>query len=145
MAGMFENLMNRGATPALQAAWSYTQARHRMIAENVANMSTPNYKAKHLDLGEFQQTLAKALKNRGSDPNKALELDGKQVKTRDDGSLDITPATKPGENVLFHDGTNMSIEREMSDLAQNAMLHEVTTTLLKGRFDGLRKAIAGRV
>jgi flagellar basal body rod protein FlgB len=39
----------------------------------------------------------------------------------------------------------MSIEEQMADLAENAMMHETVTTLLRGRFDGLRKAIAGRL
>jgi flagellar basal body rod protein FlgB len=47
--------------------------------------------------------------------------------------------------MLFYDGTNVSIEREMSDLAANAMLHEVTTNLLRGRYDALQKAIRGQV
>ena len=61
------------------------------------------------------------------------------------GHLVTTPRTEPGQNAVFHDGTNMSIEQEMSELASNAMLHEITTTLLDGRFEGLRKAIRGRV
>ena len=146
MAGLFENLMNRGAMPALTATWSFTHARHQLIAENVANMSTPGYKAKHLDLGEFQQSLARALDRRGNDPNKPFTIDGgKQVRMDRGGKFELNPRTEPGDNALFHDATNMSIEREMSDLASNAMLHEMTTTLLKGRFDGLRKAISGRV
>jgi flagellar basal-body rod protein FlgB len=145
MAGMFENLMNRGATPALTAAWSFTHARHKTIAENVANMSTPGYKAKRLDLSEFQSSLARALDRRGNDPNKPLVIDGsRQVRTDSAGRLVVNPATKPGEEAVFHDGTNMSIEREMSELASNAMLHEMTTTLLKGKFDYLHKAIVGR-
>ncbi|HRX85723.1 MAG TPA: flagellar basal body rod protein FlgB [Phycisphaerae bacterium] len=142
---MFENLLNRGATPALTAAWSFTQARHKVIAENVANMSTPGYKAKRLDLGEFQSTLAAALERRGNDPNAPFVLAGsKQVATDEAGRVVVTPQTKPGAQPVFHDGTNMSIEREMSQLAQNGMLHEMTTTLLRGRYDGLHKAITGR-
>ena len=146
MTRMFESLMNRGVTPALAATLSYTQARHRMIADNVANMSTPGFKAKRLDLDEFQNSLARALKQRGSDPNKPLVINGsRQVRTRHNGTLEVTPTMEPGANAVLHDGTNLSIEREMSNLASNAMLHEMTTTLLKGRFDGLRKAIRGRV
>jgi len=146
MAGLFNNLLNRGVTPMLEATWSFTHARHRVIAENVANMTTPGYKAKHLDLPGFQRSLVKAMKQRGKDVNKPFVIDGHgQVRTTDDGKLEIKPRKIPGDNALFHDGTNMSIENEMSDLASNAMLHEMTTTMLKGRMEGLRKAIAGRV
>lgn len=146
MADMFDNLLNRGVTPALELTWSFTHARHRVIAENVANMSTPGYKAKRLDLEAFQASLARALERRGGDGGKPLELEGnRQAGTNSAGRLEVNPETKPGRNAVFHDGTNLSIEREMSDLAQNAMLHEMTTTLLKQKYDGLRKAISGRV
>ena len=131
--------------PALKATWSFAQARHKIIAENVANMSTPNYKAKHLDYGEFQKALGRAMEKRGDDPSQPLEFDrGGSFRLDRRGRLAANPARKPGQNVVFHDGTNLSIEMEMSDLASNAMLHEVTTTLLNGRFNGLRKAIRGR-
>ena len=146
MAGYFEGLMNRGATPALVATWSFTLARHKLIAENVANISTPGYKVKRLDYGEFQRVLGDALRKRGGDPSKPLVIAGSdQYGTDRRGHLVTTPRTRPGQNAIFHDGTNMSIEQEMSELASNAMLHEITTTLLDGRFEGLRKAIRGRV
>ncbi len=146
MSGWFESLMNRGAMPALTATMSFTHARHRVIAENVANMSTPGYKAKHLDYGQFQQALGEALERRGDDPRKNLEFKGSgQFSTDAAGNLQVTPVEKPGENVLFHDGTNMSIEQEMSDLAANGMLHEMTTQLLRQQYEDLREAIRGRV
>jgi len=136
----------RGATPALVQMWSFTQARHRMIAENVANWGNPDYKTKRLDVAAFQQALGKALDQRGGDPSKPLVLrPTEQVRTDDAGRLRVTPSATPVENILFHDRTNMSIERQMADLADNAMVHETVTTLLRGRYEGLRKAIRGRV
>ncbi len=131
--------------PVLESTWSFLRARHKVIAENVANMSTPDYKAKHLDQKVFQQALGKAVERRGNDPRKPFEIDGgKQVRSDENGRLITEPVTKPGSNLVFHDGTNMSIEKEMSDLASNAMWHEMTTTLLTGKFESLRKAIRGR-
>mgnify|MGYP003563581870 CR=1 FL=1 len=145
MAGWFESLTDRGMTPALAATMSYTQARHRVIAENVANMTTPGYKAKRLELAEFQHALADALERRGKKVGQPLVIEGsEQVRTRADGTLEVTPQREPAANALHHDGTNMSIEREMADLAANAMVHEMTASLLQGKYDGLRKAIRGR-
>jgi flagellar basal-body rod protein FlgB len=143
--GFFEGLINSGPTPALQATWSFTQARHKVIAENVANMSTPDYKAKRLDFGSFQAALGRAFAERSPSPQEPFVIpDNGQVRTDKLGRLVTTPETKPGRNAVRHDGTNMSIEREMSELASNAMWHEMTTALLQGKFDGLRKAIRGR-
>ena len=55
----------------------------------------------------------------------------------------MTPTDRPVDNILFHDGTNVSIEREMVDLAETQMSHEFAATILRDYFDGLRKAIRG--
>ena len=140
----FENLLNRGATPGLVATLSYAEQRHRMIAENIANMGTPGYQAKQLDEDEFQRALGEAFERRADDARKPFVVESGQVRTDERGSLRVTPSRKPVDNILFHDGTNLSVEREMADLAENAMMHQMTTTLLKDRLDGIQKAIRGR-
>jgi flagellar basal-body rod protein FlgB len=141
----FSNLIDRGAIPALVSTAVFTQERHRMIAENIANIGVPGYKTKRLDVAAFQRALGQALDARGSDPSKPFVISGsRQVRTNERGELEVTPSERPPENILFHDGTNLSMERQMADLAQNGMMHEVTNALLRDRFDALRKAIRGR-
>jgi len=141
----FENLINRGSLPALVSTAAFTEERHRMIAENVANIGVPGYKTRQLDVKAFQSALGRALDRRGSDPRNPFVLEGnRQVRTNERGELVVTPTKRPVENLLFHDGTNLSIERQMSDLAENAMMHELTNTLLRKKYDGLHKAIRGR-
>jgi len=138
------NLTDRWAMPALIGTLAFNEARLKVIAENVANATTPGYRAKRLDARSFQTALRQALDARGGDPNRPFVIkDTGQVKTDRHGSLQVTPSEMPVGNVLFHDGTNMSIEREMADLAETGMTHELAATLLRGRFDGLRKAIRG--
>ena len=140
------SLTEGGATPALVKTLAFNEARLKMISENVANIGTPGYRAKHLDTRKFQQALRGALDARGSDPRKpfAVEVAG-QVRTDASGQLQVTPSLLPTDSVLFHDGTNLSIERQMADLAETGLMHQVATDLLRGRFEGLRKAIRGRV
>ena len=146
MGSFFSELTNGGAMPALQTTWSFAQQKHRVIADNIANISTPNYKAKRLDYGEFQAALGEALEDRKGKAKAPFVLKGSdQFRMNDMGHLETTPTVKPSRNGVFHDGTNLSIEAEMSDLAANAMLHEMTTTLVNGYFGSLRKAISGRV
>ncbi len=124
----------------------FTQARVKVISENVANSATPGYRAKHLDTRAFQGALRKALDARGGDPHKPFRVEvDDQVATDEQGFLRVTPTETPVENILFHDGTNQSIERQMADLAETRMMHELASTLLRGRYDGIRKAIRGTV
>lgn len=140
----FETLIDRGPTPALVATLSYTQARQKVIAENVANLGTPGYKARQLDAGEFRRALGAALDRRSATPDQPFSLQGREFRTDARGVLRVTPSLRPIDAVLFHDGTNLSLEREMAGLAENAMAHETTTRLLETKLQGLRKAIRGR-
>lgn len=142
----FSNIADRGAAPALVKTIAFTQARLKMIADNVANSETPGYRTKRLDQKAFQSALRDALDVRKEHPGSAfaVNVDG-QVATDAGGFLEVTPTLAPVESLLFHDGTNQSIEREMVDLAETNMVHEFATSVLAGYFDGYRKAIRGTV
>lgn len=143
---MFLASLTEGAvTPALVKTMAFNEAKLNVISQNVANINTPGYRAKHLDSKRFQAALREAFDRRGDDPSQPFVVaSGSQVRTREDGTIVVTPTEAPAENILFHDGTNLSIERQMSELAETGMMHELASTLLKGRYDSLRKAIAGR-
>jgi flagellar basal-body rod protein FlgB len=132
--------------PALVSTLTYNQAKLNMIAENIANVHTPGYRAKRLNTEGFQGALREALDARVADPATTwtVKVDG-EVRTNRRGYLNVTPTEKPVENILFHDGTNLSIERQMAGLAETGMMHDLATALLHGRYEGLRKAIRGTV
>ncbi len=138
------NLTDRGAGPALASMLAFTEARQRVIAENVANLGVPGYRTQSLDTAEFQRALRRALDERGADPNRPFRIGRTdEVESRADGTLKVTPSRVP-QNILAHDGTDASIERQMQDLAETAMMHQAVTTLLQGRFESFRKAIRGQ-
>jgi len=136
------DMFNGGATPALIHTLTFNESRLAVIAENIANATTPGYRAKQLDTSAFQASLRKALDER-REAGGMLKVKGRQARTTPAGRLDVTPSLKPVDHTLFHDGTNVSLEREMADLAETAMTHEVVAELLSGNFNRLRKAIRG--
>lgn len=140
------DVTNGGAIPAMEKMLAYTQARHRMLAENVANVDTPGYETRQLDAADFQRSLRAAIdrKKAGGEEELILEPTGEFAQDAD-GRLRVTPSTEPPENVLFQDQTNVRIERQMAMMAENALMHQTMTELLRTRFDGLLKAIRGRV
>lgn len=139
------DVTNGGAFPMLEKVLAFTEARNKVLAENIANITTPGYRAKQLDARGFQAALREASDKRASNGG-PLEMKGsEQFRTDEGGRLEVTPTLEPAENVLFHDGTNARIEREMADLAENAMMHQAATELMKSYFDGVKKAISGRV
>ena len=142
----FPDVVNSSGIPALEKMLAFTESRQKMLAENIANVDTPGYKVKHLDAAKFQKALSEAIDTqKAGGPSAELELKGTQEFGLDaDGRLKVTPSAEPAENVLFHDGTNVRIERQMSMMAENAMMHQTATELLRSKFDTLLKAIRGR-
>jgi flagellar basal-body rod protein FlgB len=142
---MFADVVNRGEVPALEKMLAFTEARHRVLTENVANVDTPGYVTRELDPAAFQQALRRAVTS-SRQAGGELRIEGSDQFHEDaSGHLVVTPTTQPAENVLFHDGTNGRIERQMAMLAENAMMHQTITELLRGRFEQMTSAIRGTV
>lgn len=136
---------------ALELSARFSEERHRVLAENVANIDTPDYASKRLDQAAFDQSLREALQQHdagegGAARTEALSLRGNaQFRTTADGAIEVSPAIEPADNVLFHDGTNAGVERLMTDVAGNKLRYEMLTNLLRNEFEGLQAVIRGRV
>jgi flagellar basal-body rod protein FlgB len=138
--------MTSRTTQALELASRFAEQRHRVLAENMANIDTPNYASQRLDPEAFQTSLRKALTQAEKTRTNRLELRGNaQFATQTDGNVTVRPAREPAPNVLFHDGTNARLEQLLGDVAQNSLSYELATNLLRGRYEGLLRAIRGRV
>ena len=134
-----------GAFPMLEKTLAFAEARNRMLANNIANIDTPGFRAGQLDVSAFQAALREASARRER-PGDRFKLDeSREIRTNELGHLETSPSLEPVDNLLFHDGTNARIERQMADLAENTMMHQVSTELLKGYYDGMGKAIRGRL
>lgn len=123
----------------------FAEKRQRMLAENLANIDTPDYHSQRLDPGVFQASLRGALERARETRSSELELRGSaQVKTDAAGQLQVEPVREPAANILFHDGTNVRMESLMSEVASNALTYDMAMNLLRSRLDGLLRAIRGR-
>lgn len=141
-----ERLTNSPVTHAIELTARFAEQRHRILAENVANIDTPDYHTKRLDPTEFQAGLREALERARASGEKRLELRGDaQTSTTPDGGLTVKPAVEPAPNILFHDGRNAHLEKLMAGVQENALTYSFATRLLSKRFDSLLTAIRGRV
>ena len=122
-----------GAFPMLEKTLAFTEARNHMLADNIANILTPGYRTKQLDVSSFQSALREAAESQA-------ERGGEfQVRATHEFSVDQTtgrlrvkPSERPVENLLFQDGTNARIERQMALLAENTMMNQAAAELLQG-------------
>lgn len=143
---IFADIVNRGTLPAVEKLMAYTEARQRVLAENVANIDNPHYRTKHLDTKTFQRSLREAIDQQKETRSPTFQLaDGNDFRVGEDGRLRVMPTERPADNVLFHDNTNASVEKQMALMGENAAMHQTAAELLRGRFEGLLKAIRGRL
>jgi len=141
---LLEYLTTSGSTPALERVLSFTQARHRMLTENIANIDTPGYRTRQLDTEAFRAEMRRAIDTRRS-PDESLRLRStRELKWSDCGRLDAMPALEPPERALSYDGTNARVERQMSMLAENGLAHQMAAEILRKNYDNLMSAVRGR-
>ncbi|RMF75368.1 MAG: hypothetical protein D6744_13605 [Planctomycetota bacterium] len=141
-----DRLLGSPVTHGLQLTARYAEQRQQMLAENIANIDTPDYHNRRLDPEAFQKALHSAFETAERRRAKRLNLrPHAQFSTDRLGRLRVKPASEPAPNILFHDGTNARLEEMMADVQQNALTHQLALNLLRGRFDGLLTAIRGRL
>jgi len=134
MWAMFiDRLLNQGSTPLLEQTLQFTAARHKLIAEDVVNVSTPGYKQRDLSLPKFQKMLAE----------KAALADRSAPGSVNFGNMALEIGNR-NQGILFHDGQTRSMEELMSDQAKNAMMHNLAIELLRHQFQTMQMAIKGQ-
>ncbi len=143
---IFSEITNSGAIPVLEASMRFAARRQEIIAGNIANLETPDYRPADVSVSGFRRALAEAVEaRRARGGNGQIRLqDSREVQNLPDGTLVLTPRTdSPG--ILFHDRNNRSLETHMQDLVENTGAFRVASDLLRTRFDLLKMAIAQRV
>jgi flagellar basal-body rod protein FlgB len=125
-----DRLLNQGSEPVLEQTLQFTESRQQLLAEDVANVSTPEYVQKDLSLDQFQQILLDKVQKQESAPPGGVPFD--------DISNEIQHPTK---GILFHDGNNRSMEQLMSDQAKNALMHNVAVELLRDQYSMIETAL----
>lgn len=148
-----DRIVTSSVTRGIELSARFVESRHRVLAENVANIDTPGYARKRLDPEAFQASLKEAMERvdalspaQKRTGRALLDLRGNaQFTTNFRGDIEVTPEIEPAENILFHDGTNARLETLMSEVAANALSHQFLMNQLHGRYDGVLKAIRGRI
>ena len=128
-----DRLVNDGAEPLLEQTLRFTSARHKLIAQNVVNISTPGYKQRDLSVDKFQQLLAERADQASVSAPGSVSFD-------DIGG----DAGDTHRGILFHDGQTRSMEQLMSDQAKNALMHNLAIELLRDQFQLMQSALRGQ-
>ena len=99
--------------------------RHRVIAQNLANVNTPGYREQEVS---FEAAFARALQQRG-----------------EAGAVGVKAQVVAGAGGRERaDGNNVDIDQQMGSLTRNALLFNTVSQLLTSRLSMMRDAITSR-
>ena len=144
---MIEGLTNAGSLPVLERVMQFASRRHGLIAHNVANLTTPGFRAADVSVDAFQASLREAIDVRREDAGAAggrLDLaDSRDVSVHDD-HLQLHPEPT-GRNILFQDGNDRDVERTMQDLVENFMVFRTAAQFMRDEYELINTAIRERV
>lgn len=129
-----------------QQALSLRHARHEVLAANIANADTPNYKARDIDFGsEYKKAVENSERSQGSrdglalDRTSARHLPGEGPALRSGaGNMDLLYRI-PDQPSL--DGNTVDMDRERSQFADNAVRYRAALSMLNSRIQGLKNAM----
>lgn len=124
--------------PALE----FRSARSRVLASNLTNADTPNYKARDL---RFQDVMKAHGKN-----GAAGGIPGVRMMTTDSRHLVLGGAAGGSGPLLYRnpyqptlDGNTVEAEVEQGKFAENAVQYQTSLMFLSKKISGLRDAIKG--
>jgi flagellar basal-body rod protein FlgB len=126
---LFSNTINM-----LESGLNYSSLRQKTISQNIANESTPGYKAKDVS---FKAALKEA-----SQSISAYRTDERHIEFQSKPTANIGMIAKG--NVAFNqNGNSVDIDNEMADLAANQIYFNALSERINGKFTSLQNVIRG--
>ncbi|GLB59355.1 flagellar basal body rod protein FlgB [Cytobacillus sp. NCCP-133] len=127
--------MFSGTISTIERALDYSSLKQKVISQNIANVDTPNYRAKDVSFKEvFQQVVHGPLEANKSD-TRHYDFNGGP------SSLQGVVTKK---NVSYnHNGNSVDLDKEMSDLATNQIYYHAMIERMSGKFSSLQNVIRG--
>lgn len=139
-------LFNSTAIPALQQTLVFTEKRHELLASNIANLDTPDYRARDLPVDRFQDALAESIEqSKRPSPGHMSGSQGSDLFSNAVQRDDIASGPRDSmEPIVLHDGSDVSMERQVTEIAKNQGLHNLAVATMRNQFAMLRAAITER-
>jgi flagellar basal-body rod protein FlgB len=127
--------------PVLEQLVQFAQARHEVLAGNVANIDTPGYRTRDLPVADFQSRMKQALASRSRSEAPALSLTGSPQAPAVDPVAQVSSGLA---SILKHDDSNVGIEQQVAELTKNQMQHNLAMSILGSQYRLMAAAISER-
>lgn len=149
---MLTSMFQSSTIPVLEQVVNFTEARHGVLAGNVANLDTPGYKTRDLSPQLFQEKLKLAVEtsHQSFSPTYKSDLLGltsaQMTKQHEAKQLEAFRQVEDSmKSILRHDGDDVSMEQQINEIVKNQQQHNLAINIMSAQFRLLRAAITERV
>jgi flagellar basal-body rod protein FlgB len=132
---MLSTMFNSSAIPVLEQVVNFTEARHNVLAGNIANLDTPGYRTRDLPPAQFQARMRQALEQRdrvGGDVS-----GGQRAKA-------VAEVGSSMRSILRHDDNNTGLENQVAEMSKNQMQYSLAMSIMTSQFRLLQAAVSER-
>lgn len=130
---MIEGIWSGGVIGMLSDGLNEASLRHRVIANNLANLNTPGFKRSHVPFGSVLREAAEFLQPVSAHPR---HLPGRAREA-------MPGVVRDTGTSMRSDGNNVDLDREMAELAMNQLYYQALVQRLSGRLGSAGYVING--
>lgn len=117
----------------LEKGLDYAALTQKTIAQNIANVDTPNYKSKAVSFQDvFNEAKTKQLE--------AYRTDKRHIPFTHSGELS---SVRTYMKAYRHNGNGVDMDKEQANMAENQIYYNALIDRLNGKFNSLQQVIKG--
>jgi flagellar basal-body rod protein FlgB len=118
---------------SLENGLNYSSAKQKLISQNIANVDTPNYKAKSISFKDQLNDSIATFEANKTNP-RHFEFSGR-------GASGYSISSRPFQ--YNHNGNGVDIDKEMSEMASNQIYFNALSDRINGKFNSMKSVIRG--
>lgn len=142
---MLSTMFTSSTIPVLEQVLNFTEARHGVLAGNIANVDTPGYKTRDLSPELFQAQLKEAIDTQHQPAQPYSSESTYDGGLRDKQLAAFNKVEKSLKGILRHDEVDVSMEEQVNEIVKNQQEHNLAVNIMASQMRLLRAAITERV
>ena len=155
-ANMIESLFQSTTVPLLEQVAKFAERRQEVLAGNMANINTDDYRMRDLPVEQFQTAMKQAIEQSkkqaaGGEGTDQMFVSPGAIGISGGGSFQsffteelFAAVEADPQNLTFQDGNNRSMEAEVMEMTKNAMMQSMAIQFINSQMALLEHVISER-